>query len=416
MKDYSTDVPTCANTPEIPPLLRDNQDLVLNLDSENTSTPRIARPRYGLSLGYPIQPLRNAQRTELLSFQVLANFMQTGAEYRELLDYRGCRNPALGDLIRRAATALDIPQSALRPRAHDAPLFRVMVNWHWGSAEMGSLSDYKRIMAHPEVIDLNGCVCTLKPVEYTFNLGDSHAHYGRVLLTIRDTRLLLDPDTGKSLDALGALLGMRKIDIESQGYRKDRMDILMQDNFPLYEQYTMRDVEIVKYWIWEQSKMQREILCLDDLAPTIGSAAANGLRKFIDQEYKNGVSPEGFADTFDLVWNKKDRDWKPRKNRAWDESMGVECFLGGMNQTYQLGDVYGTIMDIDISGAYAGAMGCIKVNDYELSHSCGPCDPRELTNPLDFALVTFSFPEGCEYPCLPISTSHGLIGSVPQRP
>jgi DNA polymerase type B, organellar and viral len=393
-------------TSNIPQLLTETFDLVLTLDSEYHSEPHTELPHCGLSQDHPGFQERNLQTNDLLCFQLYSDYLPTGASYQERVDYRGSHRPTLGDLILKTLAPLGIKQNRLQLH----PPLRVMVGWHWGSAEMGVLADYKKLLNSDEVVSIHGCVTTLKPLIYHFPLptrSDCKPTYGKVLLSLRDTQLLLDADTGKSLDKLGDALNMPKVNIERWGYTKDRMDIFMNEEITPFTYYGMQDVKIARHWLWEQSKMQRDILHLDELAPTIGSATANGLKAFIEQHPEH--YKESFADIFNLYWSHKHGEYRPHASRGWTESMGVQCFLGGMNQTYHLGHMYGTIMDIDISSAYAGAMGCIEAIDYVKSLQTGPCDPWTLTNPLDFGLVTFSFPEDCQYPCIPISTHHGLI-------
>ena len=376
--------------------------MFLALDSEYVAVPIILMPPYGLNVERPKTPPRDAQTNELLSFQILAVCTQSGQEYRALLDYRGLSRPNLGDLIRQALDGLGMSEKSLRTR-DEKRLLRVLIAWHWGSAEMGMLADARGIkgiiQAHSlDVPDMGGPVITLRPIEYHFNLRDGHDNQGRVMLTLRDTRCLMEPDKA-ALDNIGKALNLPKIDIEAMGYSKARMDVLMAKNLPLFTEYAMRDVEIVKHWVWTQCRIQKD-LGMEDLAPTIGNAAATGLKRFLG---------ERFQPLFAVRYNKYAKEWRPKRIRAWDESFAVECFMGGMNQTYQLGHAYGTIMDIDISGAYAGSMGAIRVIDHEQSHPGGPRDPWELIGPQDFALVIFGFPKDTQYPCLPVPTEHGLI-------
>jgi hypothetical protein len=406
MKDDSTKQHIGASLPrpqvsgDIPEIIRENYDLVVVPDSEYTATPGLDTPAYGLSLERPDIPSRDAQTNVLLAFACIGVSPRSGKEYRALFDYRGLSQPSLGDLLRRTMAGLEMSESVLRNQ-DQKNLLRVLVAWHWGSAEMGMLEDYKGLkglMAHQEVKDMGGAIISLAPFEYHFNLRDGHDNQGRVMLTFRDTRCLMDADKG-ALDAIGESIGLKKIDIEAQGYSKARMDVLMEKDFSLFTQYAMRDVEIVKHWVWTQSRIQRE-LGMDNLSPTIGHGVASGLRQFLGKT---------FQDLFAVRYNKYAKEWRPTRIRAWDESFAVECFMGGANQTYQLGDAYGTIMDIDISGAYSGAMGAIRSHDYEQSHQGGPRNPWDLIGPQDFALVTFVFPEDTQYPCLPVPSDHGLI-------
>jgi hypothetical protein len=400
--EYTSESPLVARgIDDIPPLLHENYDLFMALDCEYSPSPIILLPKYGLSTDRPKTPARDAQHNMLLSFQILAVNLRTGKEHREWIDYRGQPRPSAGDLIRKAMSGLGIRERVLRLKTRQR-LLRVLIAWHWGSAEMGVLDDAlgaKGIMAHqPDIPNMSGPVLTLCPIEYRFNLRDGHDTQGRVILTLRDTKCLTEPDNA-ALDNIGHNMGLPKVDIEAHGYTKSRMDILMAENLPLFTHYAMRDVEIVKQWIWNQSRIQKD-LGMEDLAPTIGNATATGLKKFLG---------EAFQSLFAVKFNKYAKEWRPTRIRAWDESFAVECFMGGMNQTYQLGHAYGTIMDIDISGAYAGAMGAIKAIDYEQSHQGGPRDPWKLIGPQDFALVRFWFPNGTQYPCLPVPTEHGLI-------
>jgi hypothetical protein len=262
---------------------------------------------------------------------------------------------------------------------------------------MGSLADGPHLMrAHEkEIICLGGAVISIKkPFEYSVDLGSRN--YAPVLMTFRDTSRLAEEKA--SLEALGESLGEPKVDISP--WSKARMDLLLEGDKELFERYAITDCRIALKWFFNVAETNESVLKIDSMPPTTGSASAEGLIAYLGEE--------DFAEKF-CVEKNKFGSYVPKKMRAGFESYPIQCYLGGANQSYQLGRVEGTILDLDLSGAYTGAMGIIPEIDWDVAPIANSIFPWTLTDPMCFALVRFRFPEGTLFPCLPVGTDHGLI-------
>jgi hypothetical protein len=392
---------------DVPSLLRETTDIIISLDTEYTLEIPELPPALGISdTGLPHAAQRRKHpRNHPLSYQWIAVEAATGHTRRQIIKpEKNDPRPNLGDLVRSAALDLGYNLEVLRHRKGHTPL-RVIVIWHWGSAEMGLLADRARLMdPDKNIVSLGGGVVTLEPGPLSVPLRDEHGHYGEVTLTIADTSRLMDPDNAKSLEKLGVGLGIPKIDIEARGYDKSCMDKLLDEDPELFDQYAMRDCEIALMWLFNCARTQREVLHLDRLSPTTGAASAAGLKRFLEGQ------EEGFSERFATYFSRSRQEYVPTPRRGENESYVIQAFAGGMNQSYHLGHVHGDIVDLDLDGAYAGAMGILPGIDWEVDAATEEKDPWKLTDLMTFVGVKFQFPRDTQFPSLPVWTEkHGLI-------
>src|SRR4030095_15830949 len=91
---------------------------------------------------------------------------------------------------------------------HAPTPLRVLITWHWGSAELGLMEDRTRLMDQENVVSLGGGIVTLDPGPLSIPLRQAEWNYGGVTLQIADTSRLMDPDNAKNLDRLGHELKM----------------------------------------------------------------------------------------------------------------------------------------------------------------------------------------------------------------
>jgi hypothetical protein len=254
-------------------------------------------------------------------------------------------------------------------------------------------------MDQENVVSLGGGIVTLEPGPLSIPLRQGEWNYGGVTLQIADTSRLMDPDNAKNLDRLGHELKMPKIDLGH--YTKDRMDILLEEDPALFEQYAMRDCEIALEWLFDCARTQREVLHVQRLKPTTGAASASGLREHLGPE---------FQERFSCYFSRQRQEWVPTPRRYENESYVIQAFAGGMNQSYHLGHIKGDIVDLDLDGAYAGAMGVLPGIDWDVDAATEEKDPGKLTDLMTFVGVKFQFPKDTQFPCLPVWTADfGLI-------
>src|SRR5262249_48061429 len=146
--DHTTHTPTRATSLDVPPLLRETADILISLDTEYTLDIPEIPPLLGISAtGLPhAAHRRKLARNRPLSDQWIAVEAATGKQCRTLLKpAKGDPRPNLGDIVRLAVLDLGYSLETLRHRTGHTPL-RVIVVWHWGSAEVGLLADRSRLM------------------------------------------------------------------------------------------------------------------------------------------------------------------------------------------------------------------------------------------------------------------------------
>jgi len=89
---------------------------------------------------------------------------------------------------------------------------------------------------------------------------------------IADT-MLLAPDGGKKLENLGEILGLAKLDLP-EGYEKDQMLKVLQEQPEAFEHYAIRDAEIAAKYLQRIQEQCRDVGLTDRYRPfTVGGLA-----------------------------------------------------------------------------------------------------------------------------------------------
>jgi hypothetical protein len=316
--NYTTECPTSAKALDIPPLLREHTDLIISLDTEYTLEVYTDPPPLGLSDHFCTEVKgRKGQRNKALSYQWIVLETATGRQVQRFHPTEGTRLN-LGDIVRIASEDMGYSFERFRCRgAHQSPI-RVLVVWHWGSAEVGLLLDRDRLMSKEDVVSLGGGVVTLRPTILSVPMRDKHDNYGQAHLSIVDTSRLMD--VGTTLEKLGAEMKLPKIDIAP--YTKERMDTFLDEAPERFEEYAMRDCESALKWALNCAHTQQEVLGLKRMAPTTGSASAAGLREFLG---------DNFSETFATYFSQTRQEYVPTPRRAENESYVIQTYAGGMN-------------------------------------------------------------------------------------
>lgn len=125
----------------------------------------------------------------------------------EILLYEGA--PAsLDDVVGRIAK--HCAAAKLTDPKH--PIFRVFLIAHWSLAEMQTFKDFNRIKTSFDSI--RGTYITMgSPYELCVTLDEQNSHrYVDVEVILNDTALLAPPGH-QSLDSLGKVIGLPKIDV-----------------------------------------------------------------------------------------------------------------------------------------------------------------------------------------------------------
>ncbi len=243
----------------------------------------------------------------------------------------------------------------------------------------------------------------------------------QVSVTFRDTSLLtVDGGGGGSLEALGELLGLPKVELP-EGYDKSRMDRLFRDRKAEGERYLGRDLEIPIAW-YERLHGTMGRIGIRGVPPTLAAAAVAKFRLTL----RDLRSADGLPVTYERVFAVERRKQKVYSKarghyftrsttevdfdrRATDPIM-AEAYHGGRTEVFETGpsEPGELLHDIDKKNAYPTAQGAIRIPDYAASFET--CDPLRFTaDTLGAARVRFDTPAHLAAPVFPVVTPYGLV-------
>ena len=301
---------------------------------------------------------------------------------------------------------------------------KVVVAAHWTRADLSAFKDFAKIKSQFDNVQKTYATTT-KP----FSVSCPYAKKKHVVaVTLVDTKLLV-PSASQSLSALGKLY---KFDKLTTGEKKvfgsngdviekipyiERMDLLLQDDPRLFEKYAIRDAEISALHTETMLKFAQTELGLNRILPTIGAMGVAHLRQTWRSLSIDDNAVLGREILSDKQFNPKTGRYititKPHPLPAYSyhQALAVNTFYGGRNECFhfgptQIGDWY----EYDLTSAYPTAMAAIALPDYTLPHVT--FDPFEFTpDKLGVAHLSFRFPDGTRFPCLPVRSRHdrGLI-------
>ncbi len=242
-------------------------------------------------------------------------------------------------------------------------------------------------------------------------LRKQSGHKIQTYVSFVDT-LLLTPGR-KGLDAVGEMIGVDKLSIPAP-YCITRMDELLEGDKEFFQRYAIRDAEIaVKYGL-RMHEFARDVLNLKKLPLTIGSCAVSLFRSLFDK-------PDCFDEVFGIkyvesqIWDDKKQKVKKRKHRVetvsrrFHSQFATDAFHGGRNECYVFGPTpVGRYFDYDLAGAYTTGLVDLYPLDYKNCY-CTKNVKDFCGHVMGLAHVSFDFPDGTRFPCLPVRTEqYGL--------
>lgn len=197
-------------------------------------------------------------------------------------------------------------------------------------------------------------------------------------------------------------------------YGKDRMDLVMRDYPKEGLEYAYQDTEVALAYGLFMVQMARDQFMLPRLPNTIAACAAAMVARSVG----------GGAALADLIGrstvSRSFFDEKRRTYRTIKSSMikpALEIFYkfasnsyhGGRNECFYHGPTsVGMWYDYDLPGAYTTALAALRPIDYDRIYS--ERDPAAYgIDDMGFALITFEFPVGTRFPCLPV---RGALGAL----
>ncbi len=271
---------------------------------------------------------------------------------------------------------------------------RIILAAHWSRADLPAFRDFPWLKCRFDSPRKTFATTTKPAVLYLRHHRAPH----KVSIVLLDT-MLLAPASHRSLDAIGRMLDLPKIELPAGAISKMR-EFLSSDP-QRFTEYAIRDAEIAARYTFTVGRFFREIGALSrggSMPPTLGAAAVNLFRTI---SAKRGIDLDAFLG---------------RNGRKILPEFGdhittfAECFHGGRNEAFSVGYTpRGRIFDVDLKAAYTTAMAQIAIPDWrraEVTH-----DPEALIGDgLGFARVRFAFRPKTRYPSLPVRAgAFGLI-------
>ena len=243
-----------------------------------------------------------------------------------------------------------------------------------------------------------------------------------VSLSVRDS-MCSAPGDAKTLAALGETIGIPKVEIPAQ-FSKDKMDTFMELDLPSYLEYASTDAVIAMLYTSSIYGINKE------QPPTLLSSGTRIIRDIIAGEY--GVkTPKEFNAVYrgiqPVVKGKKkcsgkqgfyeEQDYEPINDDArLLQDIAPLAYHGGYNGCSEVGFYDIETYDYDLQNAYPTAMclvpdidweNCI-LDEYKSGHILTLDDFTDIDGKLNIctpilANVSFKFPKGIKYPCLPMN-------------
>jgi hypothetical protein len=239
----------------------------------------------------------------------------------------------------------------------------------------------------------------------------------------------------RGLSYLGKMIGLPKLDLHSDlgipaiaaverpeltsmglpaRYGIDRMDLVMRDYPEQAERYAFRDSEIALAHGIQMERFATEQLGLRTLPNTLAACAAALVRK----EAGGGEALAGLVGRQTVAqvrFDTRTRTYRrqkcsiPSAGLAIFAELGRNAYQGGRNECFYHGPTkVGTWYDYDLPGAYTTALAALRPVNYEEVRQ--ELDPDAYhVDDMGLAWITFRFPPGTRFPCLPVRGTSGAL-------
>jgi hypothetical protein len=270
---------------------------------------------------------------------------------------------------------------------------------HFSRADLTHLRDWKDVCRRMDAVRRT-FTTTTKPLSLVV---PTQRGPRRTKIIVADT-MLLAPSRMRSLDRIGAALGVQKLALPP-GHTKDRMDLFKQAEPDLFALYAITDTIIAARWVervWELFANSFDIV---DYVPTLPAAAVRMVRDLLE---RSGVSP---AKYFGYEIIQRRRQHLACLTEVW--VFAANAYHGGRNEAFHLGHSprHCRLYDMDAISAYTTAMALMRVPDWPSVRLTKRLDELAVVDSaLTFARVNFDFPQNTRFPCLPVrGGDRGLI-------
>ncbi|WP_348696469.1 hypothetical protein [Duganella fentianensis] len=243
------------------------------------------------------------------------------------------------------------------------------------------------------------------------------SHFEPKLLKVRlvDASRLAPP--GKSLAYLGQVLDLPKIDLPAR-FDKSDMAAFQRKEKKKFEAYGLRDAEIaVTYVLWVVWFSTRHLgLDMGKFSATASGLAVRVAEACIRSDDVALNVALNYEEKQVTRWDNNSNRARvhkkrvPKSVRAWLEPFLADVYVGGRNECYVFGPTdIKRFFDPDLAGAYLTALAYLFVLDYDKAFMTNDVD-KFTGHVAGFASVSFKFPSGTRFPCLPVSSEErGLL-------
>ncbi|MGH7970603.1 MAG: DNA polymerase, partial [Limisphaerales bacterium] len=182
-----------------------------------------------------------------------------------------------------------------------------------------------------------------------------------------------------------------------------------------FEEYALRDPKVAVRYCLKILALNRELLGVNEIEPTLSSIGINYLLKLwqesdIDKHRVLGTETKVIEEWVPTRGHTiKRRVTVPTADRHLHEPLAIECFHGGRGEQFFFGvSEEGVWIDYDLCGAYSTVLSLIGMprwNEIRMTKDFAEFQPHVL----GYARIKFRFPDNTRFPCLPVRTSSGLI-------
>ena len=300
----------------------------------------------------------------------------------------------------------------------------VTVVSHAGKADLPVFRRSKYDINLPKkVTEIQGGWMSTEKIQFSSSSDSRDRHYYWLIdLYIRDT-MGLTPADGKSLDALGQVIDVPKIELPKDAI-EHMASYALSDPVGFYE-YAMNDADIVVLFCSELFRYNHSI------PMTLSSAAARAMcfsikdylgvktKAEYDRVYRGlELIDEGLLPTKDecLKFLRSTRYVPIRDNpdAKMISEYFEEAYTGGFNASFYLGWITEQTTDFDLKNAYPTAMATIVdldwsklVRDFPRNYEL---TLQDIPNPLIpcVAVGDFDFPDNCYCPNIPVPVKGGM--------
>lgn len=235
---------------------------------------------------------------------------------------------------------------------------------HLTNADLSMLSDFNEFKEGLDIVN-KSFVTLSKPLLIE-----------GVNLIVRDT-MLLAPGGKKSLDSIGKMYDIEKIEIPSE-YRS-QMGRLLEEDRELFEKYAKRDALISLIHGYFMDSFYGSIGGLG-VPITLSGLSSSYIRKFWKDKNYKGYQAHPKYDLGNVSNSFTPKGFSKLKDVGLFMNFFISCYKGGRNETFMYGKDDSTCWyDYDLVSAYTTIMSGLGTPDYRKGRLINAADLRQIS-------------------------------------